>query len=94
MTAAVEDRVLLADVLALDTLTEEEREAFENMVIRLEHWGPHSQLTEKQRSWAKRLLDIPEYENAWSLGKVPRGREVPTPPALQNLPKRPPGGRA
>lgn len=50
------------------------------------------QLTEKQRAWALAVHErvVPQYANLVSQGLVPRGREVPTPPVLQNLPKRPP----
>lgn len=52
-------------------------------------------LSPKQSEWVgsiyERLFDTPKYENLVSSGRVPRGREVPTPPVLQNLPKRPPG---
>jgi hypothetical protein len=54
-------------------------------------------LTPKQKLWAKRIIatltDTPQYENAWSSGSVPRGREVETPEVLQHLPKSPPGRR-
>lgn len=35
-------------------------------------------LTEKQRDWGQGVLDRfePQYENAFSAGKVPRGKEV------------------
>lgn len=72
----------------LDTkLTDEQREIFEDMLDKI---GSTGKLSEKQRTWAKSIVDEPEYENLVSSGKVPRGREVPTPPVLQNLPKRPP----
>lgn len=52
-------------------------------------------LSEKQRAWVRnvyeQLFDVPHYENLVSSGRVPRGREVPLPPGLQNLPKKPPG---
>lgn len=55
-------------------------------------------LSDKQRAWVEsiyeRLFDVPKYENLVSSGKVPRGREVPTPLVLQNLPKRPPPRRS
>lgn len=54
-------------------------------------------LSHAQRFWARRLLESltgqPQYENAWSEGQVPRGREVPTPRVLQHLPKSPPRRR-
>ncbi len=73
-----------------------EREAFPEMFDRLD--GPNAQyrtLTSKQRSWALSTAERlcinpvpPKYRKP-----IPRGREVPLPPALQNLPKRPPGRR-
>lgn len=44
-------------------------------------------LTEQQAAW---MFDEPEYLNLASSGKLCRGREVPTPKVLQNLPKEPP----
>jgi hypothetical protein len=55
-------------------------------------------LSDKQRAWIygihERLFGEPEYQNDWSEGRVPRGREVPTPAVLRNLPKKPPPRRA
>jgi len=55
-------------------------------------------LTDKQRSWARsiheQIFESPKYENLVSRGLVPRGREVPTPTVLQNLPKKPPQRRS
>lgn len=52
-------------------------------------------LSEKQREWVRgvhaRLFDAPTYENAWTAGKVPKGRDVPTPEVLKKLPLKPPG---
>jgi hypothetical protein len=54
-------------------------------------------LSDSQRKWLaevhERICGVPTYENAWSAGKVPRGREVETPAVLRNLPKRPPPRR-
>jgi hypothetical protein len=52
-------------------------------------------LSKKQRDWVagvhKRIVtDEPEYLNLVSNGLCPRGREVPTPKVLQNLPLKPP----
>jgi hypothetical protein len=51
-------------------------------------------LTEKQRAYVRgvyeKVFDAPQYENLISSGKAPRGREVPTPDVLKNLPKEPP----
>lgn len=82
--------------------TNEQREAelqwdgaFASMLVQLES-GRFQQLTEKQRLWVhgvhERLFDEPQYENAWSAGKVPRGSygKTPTPEVLKTLPKKPP----
>jgi hypothetical protein len=51
-------------------------------------------LSDKQRSWLRstyeRVCGEPTYENLASSGRLCRGREVPTPTVLQNLPKKPP----
>jgi len=82
---AAEDADLLRRAIA-GKLSDEQREAFEDMLEKMGDRG----LTEKQRSWVKGVLDEPEYENLVSSGKVPRGKDIPTPAVLQNLPKRPP----
>jgi hypothetical protein len=67
-------------------------DAFVEMLARLDRGG--RDLSGKQRGWVRgiyeKVIGIPQYENAWSAGKVPKGRDVPTPAVLQNLPKRPP----
>lgn len=86
-------------LLKLDEASEERkivhaREAFEDMLEKLEV-GVRAVLTKKQRDWVTTMLDEPgEYENLISSGKAPRGKEVPTPAVLRNRPLRPPGGRA
>ena len=55
--------------------------------------GARSELSSKQRAWIKKATGVEDYKNLYSSGKVPRGREVPLPPALQNLPLKPPGRR-
>jgi hypothetical protein len=74
-----------------DELTDAETEAFAGMRFNLTA-GPRQQLTDKQRAWVLGVRErvVPQYANLVSQGLVPRGREVPTPPVLQNLPKRPP----
>lgn len=87
------DAVMLRECLALcEDLDEEVRfnaRAFDEMLAR------DRPLSDKQRAWVRavheKLCGTPHYENAWSAGKVPRGREVPTPAVLQKLPLRPPG---
>lgn len=88
------DGKLLRDAIAKPTLSEETREAFQDMLEKLD--ANHRELSEKQRAWVKSALgdDLePEYENLVSAGKVPRGKEVETIPALrrENLPLKPPG---
>lgn len=89
-TRAQEDVELLRTVLA-NRLEDEQHEAFSSMLEELVE-GRRERLSGKQRSWVRDVLEehIPQYENLVSSGKVPRGREVETPPALRNLPKRPP----
>ena len=74
----------------LDENQEKWRDAFQSM------WDKWEPLTERQRSYLKGVtgrLD-PTYINAWSAGKIPRGKALATPvPAvlLAPLPKKPPG---
>jgi hypothetical protein len=67
--------------------------AFRDMLAHLEA-GRQPELTAAQRKWAKnvaeKVLGEVHYENLISSGKAPRGREVPLPAVLQNLPKKPP----
>jgi hypothetical protein len=91
----------LLDKHAAD-LTDLEVEAFASMRLDLQAYGgildgtdvgrPFHQLTDRQRSWVTGVHErvVPAYANLVSRGLVPRGREVPTPAVLQNLPKRPP----
>jgi hypothetical protein len=83
-----EEAKLLEEVLALDSLSDANREAFEELRVRLEDGYL---LTEKQKKWALGLLDKPTYANEWSAGKIPRGREVATPAVLLRRPLKPPG---
>jgi len=91
----MKDLALLAAVLERDDLSDAARAAFEDMQHKLDRWP----LTKKQRQWIEAALrgekfePEPEYENLVSSGRVPRGREVPTPAILQNLPKKPPPRR-
>ena len=90
MNDSKSDKILVDRIMACD-LTEEEREAFTDM-----HENVTSRsltLSSKQRKWIKTVLDRhePEYKNLVSSGRVVRGKEVPLPLVLQNLPKRPPG---
>jgi hypothetical protein len=83
-----------------EKVSEKEADAFRSMHQLLVE-GFREELTEKQRKWARGVAARirgeeaePEYENLISNGLCPRGREVPTPAVLQNLPKRPPPRRA
>lgn len=95
VTLAPDDAVMLRECLALvDDIDEEVRfnaRAFDEMLRR------DRPLSEKQRAWVRavheKICGTPHYENAWSAGRVPRGRDVPTPAVLQNLPMRPPPRR-
>lgn len=99
------DRRMLRDALDLKTLDEGAREAFKDMLDRLEETPTlQHDLTAKQRAWVLKVLDVPTYSNDVSSGRVSRvlrhnhgelaecGAACPawTPPTLRNLPKRPP----
>ena len=90
------DDALLGDLLDghYDELTEWEQGAFADMRAYLAK-GRGRKLSDSQRSSVrlahKRVL--PKYENLVSRGLVPRGREVPVPEVLRNLPKKPPARR-
>jgi hypothetical protein len=92
------DIALLKDLVASD-LRDYEWSAFRDMLAALEESGEgtFATLTDAQRAWASEVAErvgcSPDYANLVSSGRVPRGREVPTPPVLQNLPKKPPGRR-
>jgi hypothetical protein len=51
-------------------------------------------LTERQRGFLRgvhtRYCKGESYRNDWSAGRVEKGRDVPLPAVLQNLPKKPP----
>jgi hypothetical protein len=87
------DEDLLHRVLEEAEISDAARAAFEDMQQKLVRFP----LTPKQRAWAEAVLRGDRYEgedeclNLWSSGKVPKGRDVPTPPVLQNLPLKPPG---
>ena len=88
------DAALLTKLLSEhdEELSENEREAFSDMADRLVE-NLHWKLLKKQREWAERVYErlVPQYENLVSSGSVPRGREVPDPPALRHRPLKPPG---
>lgn len=84
----------LVDDYATD-LSDLERDAFDDMLEQLTS-GAFGVLTAKQRDWAKTVAErvgAVGYDNLVSSGRVPRGREVPTPAVLQRLPLKPPGRR-
>lgn len=73
-------------------LTERQTEAFAEM---RDHVDAGRRLSPAQRAWIRSVIKAnePTYKNEFSAGLVPRGADVPTPPALQNLPKKPPHRR-
>jgi hypothetical protein len=77
------------------TADETTADVFEEWLIKLEAPPKREVLSDKQRAWARKIAGVggETYENLYSAGKVPRGREVPTPAVLrrENLPMRPPG---
>jgi hypothetical protein len=87
------DRELLFRVLD-HPISAKQRDAFLDMAEGLDG-SPTLHLSTAQRAWVTQTIRThePTYVNAFSAGHVPRGNEVPTPPALQNLPKRPPHRR-
>jgi hypothetical protein len=96
-------RMLRVIIDAAESFDEERAESFEStcaafveMLARLDRGG--RDLTDRQRAWVcgvyEQTTGVPVYENSWSAGKVPKGRDVPTPAVLQQLPKRPPGRSA
>jgi len=105
MTQRTSDLTLLNELLNshVDELTDVEMEAFASMRFDLQAYGgilgPESasgrrfqQLTADQRVWVmsahERIVGKPS--TRLTAGEIPRGREVPLPPVLQNLPRRPP----
>jgi hypothetical protein len=86
------DLDLITQVLEKDDLSNSVRAAFEDMQFKVDRYP----LSKKQRAWAHAILSGDKYEaeeeclNLWSSGKVPKGRDVPTPAVLLNLPKKPP----
>lgn len=82
------DRELLVD--AIERADEKTKEIFETWLVKLEE-QKREILTDKQRKWAQSLCGTETYENLVSEGKVPRGKEVPTPAILQIRPLKPPG---
>jgi len=101
-----DDVRMLREVLETERLDSYSRDAFSDMLrglVQNRQWS----LTESQREWVKKFAE-PQYENLVSNKIVSRvvnhrHKELAPctsacpawkPPALANLPKRPPGGRA
>ncbi len=103
MSQREDDLRMLATLLDehVEELSEAEVEAFADMRFNMTAYEKvggqehRRQLSAKQREWVTSVHErlIPDYANLVSRGLVPRGKEVPTPPVLQNLPKRPPQRR-
>lgn len=84
---------MLVEILESDEITDAERTAFTDMMATLES-GKYNSLSTKQADWVRSVhtrLNLDEPEKLVSRGEIPRGKEVPTPEVLKNLPKRPPG---
>lgn len=105
MTPRDADLQLLNELLNqhVDELNDVEVEAFADMRFGLQAYGgilgPEStsgrkfqELTADQRAWATRAHDriVGKPSTRLTAGEIPRGREVPTPPVLRVLPKKPP----
>lgn len=88
------DLKMLDELLSeyVDQLKESEVESFASMRFDLKRPCGFTVLTDRQRRWVVGAYErlVPQYANLMSRGLAPRGKEVPTPPVLQNLPKKPP----
>jgi hypothetical protein len=90
------DERMLRELLA-SSLDEDEEERFNARAFRemLDRGRP---LSEKQHAWVadvyEKVIGDPQYLNLWSAGRVPKGRDVPTPEVLTRSPKRPPTRRS
>jgi hypothetical protein len=98
----ISDRELLGVLLREhhEDLTEWEQGAFADMLQVLNDGHdsdgrPRDRLSTKQREIAETVHEriVPQYLNLVSRGLVPRGKEVPDPPALQHRPLKPPPRR-
>ncbi len=87
------DEALLDEVLSKEELSDDRRAIFEDM----RDWVHKGwSLTDKQRQFAelavgRRDAMDEEYENAWSAGKVPKGRDVEL--MVRDKPLKPPQRR-
>lgn len=92
----ITDPELLAKVLAYlperDDSQEEMRDTFTGWLNNIKTKKIKC-LKPRDRGWVNSVLDRyePRVANLVSRGLVPRGREVPTPAVLRDLPKHPPG---
>lgn len=97
---------LLSRVLDLNGLYGNAREAFEEMLEEMTTEKSKTRfsdpvtykrmaLSEKQEAWVRRCLgeEVVQPDTRFTAGSIPRGRPVPTPEVLKNLPKFPPGRR-
>jgi DNA topoisomerase IB len=87
------DAELLEAALASDDISDEAREAFEDMQAKCRPLSP------KQRAWLEAAIEghryeAPDEEPPKPASAYPRGKEVELPPVLRNLPLKPPGRRA
>ena len=96
-----DDNVRQRDLRMLKTLLDDhlhelrdgEAEAFASMRFDLTAYGQTSmstrfeQLTDKQRAWVQAVYDriVPQYENAWSAGRVPKGIATPESRAFDKM---------
>ena len=82
--SAPNDRDVLAGLLELTTLSENQREAFEGMIEWLDG-GPKRRLTVKQHTWVQSAavaanIVVDEAQNLHSAGLVPLGIATPKTP--------------
>lgn len=83
------DLELLQEALDRDDLNEDARSRFLDMVDKLDEHP----LSPKQRAWLEASVAGERYEPEDApvpASAFPRGKEVPAPPVLQNLPLKPP----
>jgi hypothetical protein len=87
------DRALLKQVLGKGDILEDNRDAFEDMLLKLDE--KERELSPKQRAYVKNILgddaEDDEPRVLFSSGKIPLGKPVETPAVLKNLPLKPPG---
>jgi hypothetical protein len=90
-----EDRELLEEALDSEVLRPAVKEAFDDMLAKLDRFG--RPLTPAQKTWVQAAISGDRYEpeetykNEFSSGKIPVGEPVVL--NVGPLPKRPPGRR-